>query len=210
MKSKPRYSLQRTMIIYFLLVGFASLLVGVEFVAETHGRHLRGYWLDQIEQPSVAGLDRDAVFKPLDHLRNKAVLMIGIIMSVMVIVLTMFVKNITEPLQHMIEKARDISRGDLSQTIRIEADNELADLGGVINEMASNLQEIIHLSRNTCQSGGEAVTRAQALLAHDSLAPDDIAVVRSQLGHLEDELTALRELVGCFKFYAIERTGSNG
>ncbi|MDJ0990141.1 MAG: HAMP domain-containing protein [Desulfobacterales bacterium] len=210
MKKRPKYSLQRTMIIYFLLVGFASLLVGVEFVAETHGHQLRGYWLDQIERQTSADLDRDAVFKPLDHLRNKAVLMIGIIMSVMVIVLTMFVKNITEPLQHMIEKARKISRGDLSQTIHIEADNELADLGGVINEMASNLQEIIHLSRNTCLSGGEAVTRAKVLLERDTLAPADIASVRSHLGHLEDELTALRELVSCFKFYAIERTGSHG
>ncbi len=210
MITKPKYSLQRTMIIYFLLVGFASLLVGVEFVAETHGRNLRGYWLAQIEAQSAEGLDRDAIFKPLDHLRNKAVLMIGIIMSVMVIVLTMFVKNITEPLQHMIEKARDISRGDLSQTIRIEADNELADLGGVINEMASNLQEIIHLSRNTCASGGEAVVQAKELLENEALAPADIASVRSHLGHLEDELTALKDLVGCFKFYAIERTGSHG
>lgn len=210
MKTKPKYTLQRTMIIYFLLVGFASLLVGVEFVAETHGRNLRGYWLAQIEQQTETGLDRNAIFQPLDHLRNKAVLMIGIIMSVMVIVLTMFVKNITEPLQHMIEKAKNIARGDLSQTIRIEADNELADLGGVINEMASNLQEIIHLSRNTCHSGGEAVIRARALLDRNSLAPADLADVRTHLGHLEDELTALNELVGCFKFYAIERTRSHG
>lgn len=210
MKARPKYTLQRTMIIYFLLVGFASLLVGVEFVAETHGRDLRSYWLDQIEQHADQGLDREAVFKPLDHLRNKAVLMIGIIMSVMVIVLTMFVKNITEPLQHMIEKARGISRGDLSQTIRIEADNELADLGGVINEMASNLQEIIHLSRNTCTSGGAAVVQARALLARESLAPDELASVRTHLRRLENELTALSDLVGCFKFYAIDRTGPHG
>lgn len=210
MKTRPKYTLQRTMIIYFLLVGFASLLVGVEFVAETHGRDLRSDWLAQIEQQDDQGLDRDAVFQPLERLRNKALLMIGIIMSVMVIVLTMFIKNITEPLQHMIEKARGISRGDLSQTIRIEADNELADLGGVINEMASNLQEIIHLSRNTCTSGGEAVLQARQLLARDTLAPADIDSVRAHLGHLEDELTALNELVGCFKFYAIERAGSHG
>ena len=76
--------------------------------------------------------------------------------------------------------------------------------------MASNLQEIIHLSRNTCTSGGEAVTRAKALLERESLAPDDLANVRTHLGHLENELTALRDLVGCFKFYAIERTGSHG
>lgn len=207
---KSRYTLQRTMIIYFLLIGFASLLVGVEFVAETHGRDLRGHWLTRIEKQTEQGLDRTAMFHPLDRLRNKAVLMILIIMSVMVIVLTMFIKNITEPLQHMIEKSKSISRGDLSQTIRIEADNELADLGGVINEMASNLQEIIHLSHNTCTSGGRTVTLASALLARDSVSPEDLETVRAHLGHLEDKLTALDEFVDCFKFYSIDRTRRHG
>ena len=41
MKPKSKYSLQRTMVVYFLLIGFAALLVGVEFIAETQGDDMR-------------------------------------------------------------------------------------------------------------------------------------------------------------------------
>lgn len=41
MQTKAKHSLQRTMIIYFLLIGFASLLVGVEFIVDTHGQELK-------------------------------------------------------------------------------------------------------------------------------------------------------------------------
>ncbi|MCK5914850.1 MAG: HAMP domain-containing protein, partial [Deltaproteobacteria bacterium] len=147
---KFRYTLQRTMVVYFLLIGFAALLLGVEFINETCSPELRGAWLTNIERVVGQTIESPDIFQPLDQLRNKAILLICIIMSVVVIVLMMFIKNITGPLQHMIEKSNDISNGDLSQTIRIDANNELTELGAVINEMSSNLQEIIHFSLNTC------------------------------------------------------------
>ena len=103
MKAKSRYSLQRTMIIYFLLIGFASLLVGVEFLADFQSGALKQQLWENINNPRTEQLDREVIFAPIDRLRSKAILMVGIVMFVMVIVLTMFIKNITEPLQHMIK-----------------------------------------------------------------------------------------------------------
>jgi methyl-accepting chemotaxis protein len=203
MKPRPRYSLQRTMIVYFLLIGFAALLVGIEFVAETQGDTLRNAWLAQA-RAAAHPLDTAGALAPLDHLRHKAVLMIAIILGVMLIVLTMFIKNITEPLQHMIIKAREISQGDLRQTIRIEAHNELAELGGVINEMASNLQEIIHLSRNTCQSGVDRLAAARRALAPERPSAQDLAQARADLAQLTQTLATLADMVAEFEFYAID------
>lgn len=203
MKPRARYSLQRTMIVYFLLIGFASMLVGLEFVAETQGDALRQAWLSR-PAAAVPAEDASNSLAPLDRLRNKAVLMIAIILGVMLIVLTMFIKNITEPLQHMIAKAREISQGDLRQTIRIEAHNELAELGGVINEMASNLQEIIHLSRNTCQAGADRLSAASRALAPDQPSPQALALAREDLAHLTQTLATLGEMVSGFEFYAID------
>jgi nitrogen fixation/metabolism regulation signal transduction histidine kinase len=98
--------------------------------------------------------------RPPVRMRSKAMLMVIIIMSVMLIVLTMFIKNITEPLQHMIRVSEKISSGDLRQTIRIDARNELSHLGMVINEMASNLQEITMLSKRMCAGGHNFVQNA--------------------------------------------------
>ena len=205
MKAKSRYSLQRTMIIYFLLIGFASLLVGVEFLADFQSGALKQQLWENINNPRTEQLDREVIFAPIDRLRSKAILMVGIVMFVMVIVLTMFIKNITEPLQHMIKLSQKISAGDLSHTIKIHANNELADLGNVINEMASNLQEIILLSQRTCENGQVFVKQALQEIEGDELSPGGVADMQRAIKNLGEELAMLNEVIAYFSFYSLEK-----
>ena len=83
---------------------------------------------------------------------TKSVLMVALFLVVVLILLTMFIKNITEPLQHMIEASKLIAVGDLSQTVSISAKNELAEMGNTVNELTSNLQEMLLLSKDMCAS----------------------------------------------------------
>jgi methyl-accepting chemotaxis protein len=202
MKPTSKYSLQRTMVVYFLLIGFAVLFVGVEFIAETHGHEIRQAFLDGVADHGPS-MTEDAILQPLNHLRNKAVLVIAIIMVVILIVMTMFMKHITEPLQHMISASRKISAGDLSQTIRIDGNNELAELGGVINEMASNLQEIIHMSRNTCVSGEAMLTHVTSAIDQPEPNIGTLPEMHQKIDHFRTELGMLEDALDCFKFYAI-------
>ncbi|QTA78306.1 HAMP domain-containing protein [Desulfonema limicola] len=204
MKSDSRYTLQRTMIIYFLLIGFASLLVGLEFIAETNRQELKESILTSFEKYSNHEIEKEELFKPIDRLRNKAVLMIVIIMFVILIVLTMFIKNITEPLQHMIEVSKKISRGDLSRTVKIHSDNELSELGNVINEMSSNLQEIILLSRNMCNSGHEFVDRTSGLLECESINKQNLIIIKQEVINLSREIDMVDEFIDYFKFYSLK------
>lgn len=201
-KKKSKYNLQRTMIIYFLLIGFASLLVGVEFIIDTHGTELKQELFSNFDKHSKNEISSGEIFAPIDKLRNKAILMIAIIMFVMIIVLTMFIKNITEPLQHMIEASEEISGGDLSQTIKIHSNNELAELGNVINEMSSNLQEIILLSQNMCSSGNDFVAKVSSVLEHENVTLGDIQNVKEEILHLKEELDMLSEVIEYFNFYS--------
>ena len=205
MKSKPRYSLQRTMIIYFLLIGFASLLMGVEFLLDTHGPELKEKLFSNFEKDSRNQIEIDRVFVHVEKLRNKALLMIAVIMVVMIIVLTMFIKNITEPLQHMIESSKEISKGDLSQSIKIQSTNELAELGNVINEMSSNLQEIILLSQNMCSGGNNFIGKTSSILNHQKLSHNDINEIGKNIMLLNKDVELLSEAVDYFNFYTIEK-----
>lgn len=198
MSFASKYSLQRTMIVYFLLIGFASLLVCVEFILETHSEKLEKELLSNLKKYSEGKIESKSVFAPIDRLRKKAILMIAMILAVMVIVLTMFIKNITEPLQHIIELSRKISGGDLSQTITIHAHNELSELGNVINEMSGNIQEITLLSKNLCESGIEIAENISADLDSDK------AAVESEIGRLKAECQSLSEVIQYFDFYTIE------
>ncbi len=201
---KSRYSLQRTMIIYFLLIGFASMLVGLEFLADFHSGDLKNEIWHNISQSNPEELSKEQIFAPIDRMRSKAILMVVIIMVVMLIVLTMFIKHITEPLQHMIGLSEKISAGDLSQTIRIDADNELAQLGHVINEMASNLQEIILLSQGLCNNGDKHIDNSLRQLNNPALGSIEVDALRESIASLKVELSTLREFVACFKFYSVD------
>lgn len=207
MRVKSRYSLQRTMIIYFLLIGFASILLGVEFLAEFHSGDLKGEIWERIQQAGQSTIDPDTLFAPIDRLRSKAILMVVIIMVVMVIVLTMFIKHITEPLQHMIELSRQISAGDLSHTIKIDANNELAELGNVINEMATNLQEVILLSQRMCVNGKQIIDNTLPQVQEIAGDHPGGQKLHGTLKGLGDELTTLNEVISHFSFYSVEREG---
>lgn len=205
MGAKSRYSLQRTMIIYFLLIGFASMLVGIEFLADFQGGALKDEIWNNISRPDSERIIKEEIFAPIDRMRSKAILMVAIIMVVMLIVLTMFIKNITEPLQHMIGLSEKISSGDLSQTIRVEADNELAQLGRVINEMSSNLQEIILLSQGVCNNGAIHIENALQQLKMNVSDDPGIEKISVPIESLKAELGTLEEFVTCFKFYSLDQ-----
>ena len=205
MEHKSRYTLQRTMIIYILLIGFASVLVGIEFLADFNSCALKSEILNSYKMGDQARVDSKELLMAIDRLQSKAILMVAIIMAVVLIVLTMFIKNITEPLQHMIGMSQQISSGDLSQTIQIDANNELADLGQVINEMATNLQEIIMLTEHLCANGQTHIEEALHQMKQLSIKHHDIDKLGQSINALGDELSGLSEFIAYFNFYTFDQ-----
>lgn len=193
------------MIIYFLLIGFASMLVGVEFLVDFHRGALKAEIWENMRHYGQEEQYQALIFAPIDRLRSKAVLMVGIVMLVMVIVLTMFIKNITEPLQHMIKLSEKISAGDLSQTIHVDANNELADLGMVINEMASNLQEITLLSQRICAGGNRFVEDALVQLQTRPLSQTGADLLETAVKKMSRDLNTLEEVIAYFNFYTVDK-----
>lgn len=200
---KSRYTLQRTMIVYFLLIGFASLLVGIEFIVETHGKEFQAQLLSNFDKFVKKEITEEEIFHPIDRLRKKAMLMIVIILCVMIIVLTMFIKNITEPLQHMIEVSKQLSRGDLTKSVVIRSNNELAELGNVINELSSNLQEITVLSKNLCDAHREFSEKTSQILDKNELSREDIDTILTDIKNLQSEVETLSEMIEYFSFYTV-------
>ena len=189
------------MIIYFLLIGFASCMVGIEFLVDFH----TGY--NEAEIRADAGqnvYDQDKVFAFFDRMRKKAVVMVAIIMVVTLIVLTMFIKNISEPLQHMIDKSRKILSGDLSRTIKIQSDNELAELGTIINEMSCNLQEILMLSQGLCTAGQSLTDETIRQLQKGTLKANDQTRIIDTVQRLNSEFASMNQVIEYFNYYTGE------
>jgi methyl-accepting chemotaxis protein len=204
MTPRSGYSLQRTMITYILLIGFAALLVASEFVLDTHSTALQQKLTRNFERFVGGELAQEQVYEPLVRIRNKAMMMVGVILAVVVIILTMFIKTITEPLQHMVEVSKAISAGDLSQTSGVETRNELSKLSAAIDDMSTNLQEIVMLSRSVCDSAGRVTTNAMQLMGKEQLAPEESNTMKHQLTGLESELAMLGQVIDFFKLYSLD------
>ncbi len=203
MKTESGYSLQRTMILYFLLIAFASILVGVEFLAETGDEFFLKTLMDRLKGCFNGEAGSREFLSIILHVRNKALLMIGIILFVTIIVMTMFIKNITEPLQHMITLSRKISKGDLSKTIHIDANNELSELGNVINETTSNLQEIILLTENIGRTGFDFLEKVDEIVKKEKLENEDVEKLRQEIANFRNELEMMKEVIDYFNFYTV-------
>ncbi len=202
MKEKNKNNLQRTMIMYFMLIVCAALLVTVEFVFDVQSIELKDLLLKNFEKFSVNELNKTQVFEPMEGLRNKAILMIGIIMYVTIIVLTMLIKNITGPLQHMIDISKEISNGDLTRTIHIDSGNELSQLGGVINEMSTNLEEVTMIAKNMSETGELCITHTRELLIKEVSHIKETADILSELEQLQDDFEMLKFFMEEFQLRA--------
>jgi len=118
--------------------------------------------------------------------------MFGVLTIVMAIVMMMFVKNITHPLQRTLDTAKLINDGDLSQVIKIETHDEVGQLGIVINELTSNFQEIATSTSvmiNAIESRIDTLSKS---------LEDDITGSAEQITLVRQDLDALRAFIDSF------------
>lgn len=204
MTTRSSYTLQRTMIIYILLIGFAALLVSTEFVLDNHSTTLKLELSHNFQRYASGELTEDQIYDPLIRIRNKAMMMVGVILAVVVIVLTMFIKTISEPLQHMVEVSKAISTGDLSRTTAVETKNELSQLSAAIDDMSTNLQEIIMLSRSVCDTADKVIGNTKTLMKKDDAPRQSPQAIQQQLSRLESELGTLGQVIDFFHLYSVD------
>lgn len=167
---------------YFLLIAMAAMMIGIEFFFEMNRAGLVAEICEVGGDPLLA--------EPLRHLRNKIVIMFGVFTLVVAIVLMMFIRNISWPLQHMVDVAERINGGDLSQGVEVQSRDELGQLATAINDLSSNLQEIAVFAAAT---GNAVHDRLEAIAARTE--PPEVA---AELQAIALELESLREFVALF------------
>jgi methyl-accepting chemotaxis protein len=185
-------SLERKMLSYFGLIAAASLLITIEFM---YAIQTAAPDIQALCQPGASPPDVMSSIAPaLASLREKAALMFAVQVIVTLIVLIMFMRRITGPLQHMVETSRVISDGDLSRTVQIRTKDEIGLLGETINGLTSNIQEIVAFGMST-----EASLRSdlQALRACTSDDPS----CRERLDEMDIALDGFRDIVNSFKLF---------
>jgi methyl-accepting chemotaxis protein len=191
--------LERKLLAYFLLIVLAALMIGIEFTFEMSSNKLtEEIWRETALSNAELPYENEGAnsFTPLSKLRTKVVVMFGVLTLVVAIVLLMFVRNITMPLQKMVDAAKHINDGDLSQVIEIETDNEIGQLGMAINELTSNLQEVSAFTHSSCEHMLEALD----LIKASKVNPKETGATQiGAIDMLEKEISSLSSFIEEFE-----------
>jgi len=187
------------------MISFASFLIAAEFIYDIHSEELRSDLTQHFARLSSDEIQPDVALQPIQALRNKAVLMVALFLVVVLILLTMFIRNITEPLQHMIEASKLIAVGDLSQTVSIRAKNELAEMGNTVNELTSNLQEMILLSKDMCTTVDQFMGEVSDVLNTQNLDQERAEALQHKMHLLNSKTKLMNDIILQCKFYGVGR-----
>ena len=172
---------------YFLLIAFATILIGIEFYFELDNENGQNIYNNET--------------LPLENLRNKILIMFGVLSVVVAIVLTMFIKNITSPLGKMAEVARRINQGDLTQSITIENHDEIGEVGLAINELANNLHEVASFTSATANETLVSLKHLQELVA-------DSPEISTTIDSIENNILSMNSFVNTFKLLDADITNA--
>lgn len=189
---KTSHTLERKMLSYFGLIAAASLLITIEFVWAIRAAVPQMNIYDQL--PAALSQSVQGVAEALKSLQDKALLMCIVQAVVTLIVLIMFMRRITGPLQHMVESSRIIADGDLRQTIQVRSRDEIGMLGETINALTSNIQEIVALGLTTESSLRPPI---EELREHLRTEPECLQYV----SEIEAKLDGFKWLLEDFKLF---------
>jgi methyl-accepting chemotaxis protein len=141
--AKKKNSLRRKMIFYFLLIALANIFVATEVIIELNSQSYQKIVLKSVADIINHKQPPEHILSVQNKIGKKYVIMMMILIIVSAVVLLLFVRQVASPLQYVIDKSQKISAGDLSVTIRVHTQDEIAELANLINDLTINIQEIL-------------------------------------------------------------------
>ncbi|MFJ7951117.1 methyl-accepting chemotaxis protein [Lysinibacillus sp. NPDC096418] len=94
---------------------------------------------------SVIGVDYNAtdIFNLVEKNRLEMILLIGVFLIISTIIIFVFTKLLTKPLENLTEQAKKISEGDLNILVKTKGTDEISALSRSFEKMVVDLREII-------------------------------------------------------------------
>ena len=147
--------LQKKLTLYFILVAVVSISVSIEMIFELSSASFRkeinlnifteirqSIPTAYVEMISPEKLDL-AIRNPVSDFRNRMIIVMLVICSSIVMAFKMFTNDIVAPMEHIVEATKKIADGDLTVTVPVSSNDEIGQIGKLINDMNVNLQDMI-------------------------------------------------------------------
>ncbi|PKL38538.1 MAG: hypothetical protein CVV44_11695 [Spirochaetae bacterium HGW-Spirochaetae-1] len=228
--------LKKKLLLYFLLIAIVSISVSAEIVLEMSSpvmkMEITNNLMKSIERkvPSAdlqrirSAFSEDAVFKPIHNFRDRMILLLLVVSGCIVAAFFMFAKDIVSPMDGMVEATKRLAEGDLTVRVPVKSDDEIGQIGTLINEMNEKLLDMINQVKRDIRRHKEKVGAAMHLLS--DLIPEEksdeiiemkkmrVSEFRGMLKNAQDivvllemmtyDLSSLETFVNMYKTYKIK------
>jgi methyl-accepting chemotaxis protein len=154
-KGEGMSRLKKKLLLYFLLIAIVSISVSAEIILEFSTPSFQDSIFSSIANAIVHSdytgspsevlthVNHDEAFEPLNTLRNRMILLLMVVSIFIFGAFQMFTRDIVSPMDHMVEATKKIADGDLTVSVPIMTSDEIGQVGELINDMNSKLQNMI-------------------------------------------------------------------
>ncbi len=154
-KNKPMSRLKKKLLLYFLLISIVSISGSAEIIFAMSSQHftksIKNSFFVQMEKTLSPGamdsvtahLDEAALFSPITDLRNRMVLLLLVISASIIAALVFFTRDIVAPMDGMVDATKKIADGDLTVSVPVISQDEIGQIGNLINSMNEKLLDMI-------------------------------------------------------------------
>jgi len=196
------------MVIYFSLIVIVTVFMACEFWIQFRIEKVSRQVLESVQ---VTYAKQEHIPQPtlaiIRYWRNKIILLLALLVVVSAMVFIMFVKNIIGPLNHMVKAAQKIASGDLRESIEVKSNDELAEVGELINDLTANIQEIITntlVYLDDIESNMYRCKENLTKIIHEEGSHKAASEIESSFLEARGSLEGLKNLLGDFNLYEIK------
>jgi len=212
--------LKKKLLLYFILVAVVSLSVSAEIVLELGSPVFREAFKKRLyselvkEYPPETArefvdkkINLESFFHPISDLQIRTLLLLLVITFAIFGSFILFAKDIVTPMEGMVIATKKIADGDLSASVPVKSQDEIGQIGMLINDMSVNLQEMIIQIRQEVIRLREKISEANKKVTrvlHGDDLQNAINSKRLKIDHLRDLISAGDEISSLLDDMVIE------
>jgi len=148
--------LKKKLLLYFVLTAIVSISVSAEIILELGSPAFKKSFYTSIQNELVKEVGQEqakdivenkikkaSIFDAVSDLQIRMILMLIVVSLAISGAFFMFIKDIVSPMEEMVKATKLIAEGDLSASVPVKSEDEIGQIGNLINEMSINLQDLI-------------------------------------------------------------------
>jgi methyl-accepting chemotaxis protein len=197
--TKNMSRLKKKLMLYFLLISIVSLSITAEIILELGSPYFQGPIKIELEAQLIKELpkekavmivkeklDFDKIFKPIGTLQVRSILLLIVVSLSIGASFGQYTKDIVVPMEGMVSATKKIADGDLSVSIDVKSNDEIGQVGNLINDMSINLQDMILQIKQEVMRLKEKIAMAQEKISVISKEDDMHGILLNKRMRVKD------------------------